>query len=62
MGKDETVLFRFTVAVLMVLMAATIAAPSARALENRSARGSREMCILRTLSRLEWEMDGRWVR
>ena len=46
-GKEATVLFRAIVASEMVVIAATIAAPSARALETRNARGRSEMCILR---------------
>lgn len=45
-GKEVTVLLSATVACWMVVMAATIAAPSARALAARRERGMKETCIL----------------
>jgi len=47
-GKEVTVELRATVAALMVLSAATIAAPSAAALASRRERGrsESERCIL----------------
>jgi hypothetical protein len=46
LGNVEMVVFRVVVAVLMVVIAATIAAPSARAWEVRGRRGRSERCIL----------------
>lgn len=45
-GKEVTVLSSATVASEMVVMAATIAAPSARARAARRERGMKETCIL----------------
>jgi hypothetical protein len=45
-GKEVTVLLSATVASLIVVMAATIAAPSARARAARRERGMKETCIL----------------
>ena len=66
LGKEVTVLFSATVALLMVDMAATIAAPSAIALATSSERGRRERCILRIVLRRKQlgdeKIDGVWER